>query len=430
MDKNQAFFNMVYNDAIEAGCNHIQASVCAGQCILESNWGKTLKGNAYFGIKAGKSWKGDTQTFTTHEVVNGKRIKIQDKFRAYDSFTDSVKDYISLMEKNFPATWNAKTLKEATDGLGHGKYGRYATDPSYEKKIYATIKTRSTKVTDERRTLRRGDKGQDVNRLLNILHSKGYYDGPIDGAFGGGTEAAVEHFQRDAGLKADGIVGKQTYEALEGWDKDASTRTLKDVATIVYTNQQAIRNKKCTPHLEALFEKALVAVYGKGVTGRIYSGGQDAKGKGTRRTGSVRHDNGKAMDAHIFDASGNQIVGIELAKLGQYWIAMGYGSCGLEMAGGGIHLDQWTTPPSGGALSWTYKASDAKSYGAEVKQMLLDGRKGIKPKLPKVVKSSSTGTNKKFPGKEVGSGVVIIGLFWYWDRLKEDLTNLIGWLGF
>lgn len=428
MDKNQAFFNMVYNDAVEAGCNHIQASICAGQCILESNWGKTLKGNAYFGIKAGKSWKGDTQVFTTHEEVNGKRVKIKDTFRAYDSFTDSVKDYIELMSKNFPTTWNAKTLKEAADGLGHGKYGRYATDSSYEHKVYITIKTRSTKVTDKRRTLRRGDKGQDVNRLLIMLHSKGYYDGPIDGAFGGGAEAAVEHFQRDASLKADGIVGSQTYEALEGWDKDATERVAISVDTVIYVNQQAIRNKKCTSNLENLFEKALIAVFGDGVTGRIYSGGQDAKGKGTRRTGSVRHDNGKALDAHVFDASGKQIVGLELAKLGQYWIAMGYGSCGLEMSGGGIHLDEWSTPPKGGALSWTYKASDMKSYGAEIKQMLLDGRKGVKPKLAPV-KAKAT-SKKKFPGKEVGSGVVIVGLFWYWDRLKEDFTNLVSWLGF
>ena len=70
----QDYFNQVYRDARDFGCNHTQATLCATQSAMETGWGKSVKGNSYFGIKAGKSWTGDTVTFVTHEVVGGKKI--------------------------------------------------------------------------------------------------------------------------------------------------------------------------------------------------------------------------------------------------------------------------------------------------------------------------------------------------------------------
>ena len=35
-----------------------------------------------------------------------------------------------------------------------------------------------------------------------------------DGVFGAGTEAALKAFQEEAGLIADGIAGRNTYQAL------------------------------------------------------------------------------------------------------------------------------------------------------------------------------------------------------------------------
>lgn len=72
-------------------------------------------------------------------------------------------------------------------------------------------------------------------------------------------------------------------------------------------------------------------------------------------------------------------VGIELAKLGQYWLAKGLGGCGLEMATGGIHLDEWVKPPKGGGSFWTYPYSDGKPWGAEVRAMLVKGHRGVAP---------------------------------------------------
>jgi len=73
----------------------------------------------------------------------------------------------------------------------------------------------------DRPTLRRGSKGEDVKDLQLRLHWKGYDLGSygVDGDYGRATEAAVKAFQTDAGLKADGICGPDTWRALLGEDK-------------------------------------------------------------------------------------------------------------------------------------------------------------------------------------------------------------------
>ena len=55
---------------------------------------------------------------------------------------------------------------------------------------------------------------EDVKKLQNELKWLGYYNGEKDGSYGPQTEAAVKRYQADAGLKVDGIVGKNTWLSL------------------------------------------------------------------------------------------------------------------------------------------------------------------------------------------------------------------------
>jgi peptidoglycan hydrolase-like protein with peptidoglycan-binding domain len=59
-----------------------------------------------------------------------------------------------------------------------------------------------------RRTLRRGDRGDDVKTVQTKLGIA------VDGIFGANTEAAVRQFQRTKQLVPDGIVGPRTWAAL------------------------------------------------------------------------------------------------------------------------------------------------------------------------------------------------------------------------
>lgn len=63
-------------------------------------------------------------------------------------------------------------------------------------------------------TLRQGSSGPAVRDLQNKLKAAGFNPGPIDGAFGPKTKAAVVAFQRAQGITVDGIVGPQTWGKL------------------------------------------------------------------------------------------------------------------------------------------------------------------------------------------------------------------------
>ncbi len=64
--------------------------------------------------------------------------------------------------------------------------------------------------------LRRGRRGQPVERLQRALKASGFAPGAIDGHFGPATAAALIGFQRAHGLLADGIAGPLTWARLEG----------------------------------------------------------------------------------------------------------------------------------------------------------------------------------------------------------------------
>lgn len=62
--------------------------------------------------------------------------------------------------------------------------------------------------------LRTGAQGDEVKALQERLKALGYLSGDADGQFGPATKEAVQRFQSQHGLSADGIVGEETREIL------------------------------------------------------------------------------------------------------------------------------------------------------------------------------------------------------------------------
>lgn len=59
-----------------------------------------------------------------------------------------------------------------------------------------------------------GSRGDTVLRLQAELVHIGLYAGALDGIFGPATHAAVVEFQQRVGLRQDGVVGPQTWQAI------------------------------------------------------------------------------------------------------------------------------------------------------------------------------------------------------------------------
>lgn len=81
-------------------------------------------------------------------------------------------------------------------------------------------------------TLRKGSKGEYVTMLQTLLTQQGYDLAPYgaDGSFGAKTETAVKQFQKDHGLKVDGICGSATWNALQSQETAYYTVTIKHVS--------------------------------------------------------------------------------------------------------------------------------------------------------------------------------------------------------
>lgn len=120
----------IYSVAQEAG---IDPRFLVGLAKLETRLGDAT-------IKGGGS---DTRNLFNVKDFSGGGIRALDKaegsrdaYRAYDSYSDSARDLVGLLERRYPGALKAQTPDEFARAL---KAGGYATDPDYERKLARVI---------------------------------------------------------------------------------------------------------------------------------------------------------------------------------------------------------------------------------------------------------------------------------------------------
>lgn len=126
----------------------LPAGFMLGQAGHETGWGKheiKHKGGAsshnLFGIKAGASWTGKVAEVTTTEYVHGVPQKQVARFRAYDSYADSFKDYARMISES-PRYAKAREQTGSAHAFASGlQKAGYATDPDYAAKLSRAINT-------------------------------------------------------------------------------------------------------------------------------------------------------------------------------------------------------------------------------------------------------------------------------------------------
>ena len=126
----------------------IPAAFMLGQAAHETGWGRShIRGadgsNSFnlFGIKAGAGWNGKVAEITTTEYIGGQPRKVVAKFRAYDSYADSFRDYARLIGNNPRYAKVMDNLHSPQSFAANLQKAGYATDPQYANKLSRVINT-------------------------------------------------------------------------------------------------------------------------------------------------------------------------------------------------------------------------------------------------------------------------------------------------
>lgn len=220
---------------------YVSCAAVIAQACIESAYGTSSLGykyHNYFGMKAGKSWKGGVVNLRTKEEFKvGTLTTITDGFRTYKSINEGVAGYY-----DFISTTRYANLKTAPNYIEYAKMLKadgYATSSTYVNTLCSTVQkwnldayeldgasavvTNVTEVTNQTKSktdplasvelIKMGSKGPSVLYCQNLLNARGY-SVTADGIFGAKTLAAVKKFQLDKGLTSDGIVGMKTWAKL------------------------------------------------------------------------------------------------------------------------------------------------------------------------------------------------------------------------
>ena len=146
----QMLINRIGNSASQvAAQNDLYASVMIAQALLESGNGSSVLSNApyynLFGVKAYNG--GSTVWLPTQEYLNGQWVTMNEPFRQYSSYYESLVDHANVLvarsnasgQARYAGAWKSQTASytEATAYLT----GRYATDPGYNQKLNWLIQT-------------------------------------------------------------------------------------------------------------------------------------------------------------------------------------------------------------------------------------------------------------------------------------------------
>ncbi|HEY5762409.1 MAG TPA: flagellar assembly peptidoglycan hydrolase FlgJ [Rhodocyclaceae bacterium] len=140
------FVERVWPHAVEAAAElKVPPHYLVAHAALESGWGQhePLREDGspsfnLFGVKAGRGWAGDSVSARTDEYVDGQRVTANERFRAYDSYGESFRDYARLLA----GSQRYAGVLGASDGMDFAtnlQQAGYATDPMYADKLARII---------------------------------------------------------------------------------------------------------------------------------------------------------------------------------------------------------------------------------------------------------------------------------------------------
>lgn len=158
-------------DSVVKTCNenNLLPSPTIAQAIIESGWGRSelaLNACALFGIKADSRWNGKIYEKKTKEFQNGRYVDVVAKFRAYDSWEDSIVDHTNflILNKRYSNLVGVRDYKEYCKLI---KEDGYATSTNYTDTLIKCIEQYNLTKYDENV----GEKNEVVNVMKFNIHA-------------------------------------------------------------------------------------------------------------------------------------------------------------------------------------------------------------------------------------------------------------------
>ncbi len=139
-----------------------------------------------------------TQNKTQNEQLESRVTELEKKLEAKDA------EIVDLQYEVKDLSGKIDTSKPA----GSDQAAETSTEPVEAAKLPST--------SDNSQIIRVKVDGEQVQTALKAA---GVYTGRVDGKIGAATKAAIIEFQKSHGLKADGVLGKKTWEELKTYLK-------------------------------------------------------------------------------------------------------------------------------------------------------------------------------------------------------------------
>jgi flagellar protein FlgJ len=146
-DNAQSFIEQLYPAAQQAAEElGIDPKALLAQAAIETGWGQHMIHNTsgqnshnLFGIKADRRWEGDRAMVDTIEFEQGVAATKKAPFRVYDSFADSMQDYVGFVKQNPRYEDAVKQSQSPQHYFSELQKAGYATDPDYANKVIAVF---------------------------------------------------------------------------------------------------------------------------------------------------------------------------------------------------------------------------------------------------------------------------------------------------
>ena len=173
-------------------------------CEEEPGWYRVIFGNYRGYVRSENVFLASTDTMTGHVAKDGLHLRLHASM--YSTVLCDISVGTALTISNIVGDWYEVSLG---DQLG------------YVHKDYVELSTAKTMST----LLKPGMEGVAVADMQRALYSRGFFPGPVTGTYGDLTLAAVQAFQTEADLSANGIVDEDTLALLYG-NNDIKTKAV------------------------------------------------------------------------------------------------------------------------------------------------------------------------------------------------------------